>query len=41
MIPDLLATNSYDYYLPKELIAQYPAEQRTASRLMPIKRNTG
>jgi S-adenosylmethionine:tRNA ribosyltransferase-isomerase len=41
MIPDLLATNSYDYYLPKELIAQYPAEQRTASRLMHIKRNTG
>ncbi len=37
MMPDLLATDTYDYYLPKELIAQFPAEKRTDSRLMQVK----
>jgi len=41
MMPDLLATDTYDYYLPKELIAQFPAEKRTASRLMQVKKKTG
>ena len=40
-MPDLLATDTYDYYLPKELIAQFPAEKRTASRLMQVKKKTG
>lgn len=38
---DFLATKTYDYSLPQELIAQYPPEQRTSSRLMHIKKNTG
>jgi len=40
MMPDLLATDTYDYYLPKELIAQFPAEKRTDSRLMQVKRQS-
>jgi S-adenosylmethionine:tRNA-ribosyltransferase-isomerase (queuine synthetase) len=32
MTPDLLATETYNYYLPKGLIAQFPAAERTASR---------
>jgi len=31
---DLLKTESYDYYLPEELIAQKPAEKRDMSRLL-------
>jgi len=31
----------YDYPLPAELVAQYPAEPRDASRLLVISRNTG
>ncbi len=31
----------FDYYLPKELIAQYPVEPRDSSRMMVIDRKTG
>lgn len=31
-------TNDFDYYLPKKLIAQYPLEQRSASRLLSVDR---
>lgn len=31
----------YDYFLPSDLVAQYPAEPRDASRLMVIRRETG
>jgi len=30
----------FDYYLPKELIAQFPTEQRTDSRLLVVNRTT-
>jgi S-adenosylmethionine:tRNA ribosyltransferase-isomerase len=33
-MPDLLKKQSYHYHLPKELIAQYPLEDRIQSRLM-------
>jgi S-adenosylmethionine:tRNA ribosyltransferase-isomerase len=33
--------SSFNFTLPKELIAQYPAEERDQSRLMVIHRNTG
>ncbi len=33
--------DSYDYTLPKELIAQRPVTQRTASRMMVVHRKTG
>jgi len=36
-----LRTDSYDYHLPPELIAQEPAEPRDAARLMHVRRNTG
>lgn len=29
-----MKTQDFDYYLPAELIAQFPAEQRTSSRLL-------
>lgn len=32
---------SFDYQLPKELIAQHPTEQRVASRMMVIHRDSG
>lgn len=38
MCPDLFDINAYDYDLPKELIAQYPLEERTESRLMVLNR---
>jgi len=38
---DLLDLDSYDYYLPQELIAQYPLKDRSSSRLMHIDRKTG
>ncbi|MEA1866501.1 MAG: tRNA preQ1(34) S-adenosylmethionine ribosyltransferase-isomerase QueA [Thermodesulfobacteriota bacterium] len=31
----------YDYYLPPHLIAQYPLDNRSSSRLMVLDRNTG
>ena len=33
--------NDFDYHLPEELIAQYPAEQRDHSRLLVLDRKTG
>lgn len=33
--------SDFDYNLPKELIAQYPADKRDASRMMVIERKTG
>lgn len=33
--------NAFDYTLPEELIAQSPAAERTASRLMAVDRRTG
>ncbi len=33
--------DEFDYELPEELIAQFPAEQRDASRLMCLQRDTG
>jgi S-adenosylmethionine:tRNA ribosyltransferase-isomerase len=33
--------SNFNYTLPKELIAQYPAEQRDQSRLMVVNRKTG
>ena len=34
-------TEEFDYYLPEELIAQTPLEDRTASRLLLLDKNTG
>lgn len=34
-------TEEFDYYLPEELIAQHPLEDRAASRLLIIDKNTG
>jgi len=34
-------TKDFDYYLPKELIAQFPPEQRGQSRLLVYHRDTG
>jgi len=36
-----MKTSEFDYYLPKELIAQTPIEPRDASRLMVLDRMTG
>lgn len=33
--------DEFDFYLPKELIAQHPLEERTASRLMTLNKRTG
>jgi len=38
---NLLSTNSYDYHLPKELIAQTPIEKRSDSRLLVLNRENG
>lgn len=36
-----MLTNEFDYYLPKELIAQEPVEPRDTSRLMVVHRTSG
>ncbi|QSH41038.1 tRNA preQ1(34) S-adenosylmethionine ribosyltransferase-isomerase QueA [Lentisphaerota bacterium ZTH] len=36
-----LSTDLFDYYLPEELIAQYPAASRDASRMLVMERKTG
>jgi len=36
-----MKTSDFDYDLPTELIAQYPAEKRDGSRLLVIRRDTG
>jgi len=33
--------SEFDYYLPEELIAQYPTKERTASRLLVLEAKTG
>ena len=38
---NLLSTESYDYDLPKELIAQTPIKDRSSSRLLVLDRETG
>lgn len=40
-MPDLHSLSAYDYVLPSELIAQYPLEDRSSSRLMSVSRHTG
>lgn len=36
-----MKVNQFDFYLPEELIAQYPLEDREASRLMVVNKHTG
>ena len=36
-----LSTGLFDYHLPEELIAQYPAENRDSSRMLVLDRHTG
>ena len=36
-----MKTSDFDYYLPEELIAQTPLQERSASRLMVLVKNTG
>ncbi len=36
-----MKTEEFDYYLPEELIAQTPQEDRTSSKLMILDKNTG
>lgn len=38
---DIFATSSYDFDLPERLIAQYPTEERGASRLLVLDRQDG
>ena len=38
---DVFDLNSYDYYLPEELIAQSPAEKRDESRLLTLCKDDG
>ena len=37
----MLKTSDFDYYLPKELIAQHPLERRDSSRLAIFHKDTG
>ena len=34
MKENIMRTDDFDYYLPKELIAQHPAQKRDMSRLL-------
>jgi len=36
-----MRVEEFDYFLPKEMIAQYPAEERTSSRLLVFNREKG
>ncbi|MBN1493323.1 MAG: tRNA preQ1(34) S-adenosylmethionine ribosyltransferase-isomerase QueA [Candidatus Omnitrophica bacterium] len=36
-----MKTDDFDYYLPEELIAQYPCKERTGSRLLCVAKRTG
>ena len=36
-----MRTDDFDYYLPKELIAQHPAQKRDMSRLLVMDKKTG
>ena len=36
-----MKTEEFDYYLPKELIAQTPLKDRSSSRLMVMDKKTG
>ncbi|MCK4408582.1 MAG: S-adenosylmethionine:tRNA ribosyltransferase-isomerase, partial [Candidatus Eisenbacteria sp.] len=36
-----MKTSDFDYELPRELIAQYPADRRDESRLLVVRRDTG
>ncbi|MGO3019128.1 MAG: S-adenosylmethionine:tRNA ribosyltransferase-isomerase, partial [Anaerococcus sp.] len=36
-----MRTEDFDYYLPKELIAQHPSEKRDESRLMVFDKKNG
>ena len=37
----MLSTSLFDYELPAELIARYPAEKRGTSRMLVLDRKTG
>ena len=37
----MLGTHLFDYTLPEELIAQYPADKRDESRMMVLDPDTG
>ncbi len=39
--PDFSKTSTYDYHLPKELIAQDPVEPRDSSRLLVLHKDSG
>jgi S-adenosylmethionine:tRNA ribosyltransferase-isomerase len=39
--PDFTKTSTFDYYLPKELIAQDPVEPRDSSRLLILHKDSG
>ncbi len=39
-MPDFTRTETYDYQLPEDLIAQYPLPERTDSRLLVVNRTS-